>query len=161
MMEDMPREDHYALGHEVLRYAAEENPELFFMAMGREDVASFLQRIIDRVEDVCGECSFSPEDLNVSNITLDDIPCLIIQLPPVKAYAECIYVGVVLLKNDSDDWVDSSSMRYFTLEMGEGDDGDVVFFCEWLEGAHCNISEESLSTSKEEFAELISNRLAA
>ena len=54
---------------------------------------------------------------------------------------------------------ENPEVKYFTLELGEGAEGNCNFFCEWIGEQHCNLAEVQNDCSIEEFATLISHRV--
>lgn len=164
MYSEMPRERHYALGHEVFRQFAESNPHQFFEIMASEKRTEFLSMVIERVYEACpsDNTELAVEDIEVTTSRLENYPLVIIKMPEVKAYVEAIYVAVLGLF-DVQNLAESEApeIGYFTLEIGEGETGAQNYFCQWQGDTHYNLAELDDNLSIETFTYLIEQRLAS
>ena len=157
-----PRERHYVLGHIAFRQIVENDPHYFFGALSEHTQRQFLHNLIAQVEDNCPDDNtlISADDIEVELSRIANYPLVLIKMPAPKAYVECRYVGVLSMMDMSVPIPkDKPEINYFTLELGEGGDGECNFFCQWIGEQHCNLAEVESRCSLEEFATLISHRI--
>ncbi len=159
---ETPRERHYVLGHIALRQVCEQDPHYFFGVLASDDQTKFLANLISQVEENCPD---DPSQIDATQIEvvpsrLGNKPVTLIKMPPAAAYAECIYIGVVSMMdmNKPEDYPDPE-IQYFTLELGEGDEGLCSFFCQWDGEDHLNLAELESNISLDDFATIIGHRV--
>ncbi|WP_196139041.1 hypothetical protein [Aliikangiella sp. G2MR2-5] len=161
-MLDKPRERHYLLGHEAFRQFAESDPHQFFELMASDRQFDFVKELIARVEAACptDETRILANQIKVSLSRIENYPLILIEMPEVRAYVECIYIGIVALMDlEKPDKNPCPEIGYFTLEAGEGSSGETRFFCQWDGDTHYNLAELAGEVSLSEFALLIKQRL--
>lgn len=159
---DIPRERHYTLGHEAFRQLCEYDPHQFFERMISEARLPFVSGLIKQVEVNCPDDSteLDPKSIKVTPSIIGKRPLLIIEMPPVAAYAECILVGIVLeIDVNRPEAVEKPNIHYFTFELGEGDGKPCKMFCQWLGDTHYNLGELDMNAGWQEFALVIQQRL--
>jgi hypothetical protein len=159
---DMPRERHYTLGHEAFRQLCEYDPHQFFERMASDACLPFVSELIRQVEANCPNdpTVLEAESIKVTPTVIGKRPLLIIQMPPVAAYAECILVGIVLeIDINQPNVAEKPDIHYFTFELGEGDDDDCKMFCQWQGDTHYNLGELNKNAGWQEFALVIQQRL--
>lgn len=159
---EIPRERHYTLGHEAFRQMCEHDPHQFFEIMASPAQQTFIAELIKQVElsvpDDDTELDLASIEVTVSRI--GNQPFVIIKMPEVKAYVECIYVGIVSMMdiNNPQDFP-HPEISYFTLELGEGEQGESRIFCQWQGDTHYNLAEMGGNSSVSDFELLIKQRL--
>ncbi len=161
---DMPRERHYILGHEAFRQLCEYDPHQFFERMVSDALLPFVSELIRQVELNCPDdpTRLDPETIRVTPTVIGKRPLLIIEMPPVAAYAECILVGIVLeIDVNQPEAIEKPDIHYFTLELGEGEveDKTCKMFCQWQENTHYNLGELDNNAGWQEFALVIQQRV--
>ena len=98
--------------------------------------------------------------IKVSPSTVGKKPLLIIEMPQVQAYAECIYIGIVAMMDiNNPEEFDYPEIRYFTLELGEGESRNCRIFCQWQDSTHYNLAEMDENTGIDDFILVINQRL--
>lgn len=135
------RDHHYVLAHIALREACESDPQQFFSLLASPDAGSLISHLW---EQVCSNLADEPENMDMA--TLQIAPCqvrgaraVLIVMPEARRIAEAIMVLVVEI--DAMAGLDASSLpfRYFTLELGEGEEGNPCgVFSEWAGSTHLN-----------------------
>lgn len=161
-VQNMPRERHYLLGHEAFRQMCEHDPYQFFERMVAPDAIHFISELIKQVELGCPNDNtlLDPNSVEVTPSTIANKPVLVIKMPPVEAFAECIYVGIVAMIdiNNAKQAMDPEIL-YFTLELGEAEHDVCCMFCQWQEATHYNLAELDKNISVEDFLLVITQRL--
>jgi hypothetical protein len=161
---ETPRQRHYVLGHEAFRQMCEHDPHQFFELMASPAQQSFIKELVSQVElnfpiDVT---VLDIDSIQVTTSLIDNRPLIIIKMPPAEAYVECVYVGIVSMMDiNVPQSTPHPEICYFTLELGQGEEKDEEcrVFCQWLGDTHYNLAEMSSSTSREEFALVIKQRI--
>jgi hypothetical protein len=159
---DMPRQRHYILGHEAFRQLCEYDPHQFFERMVSDGHQIFVAELIRQVEANCPNdpTELDPTRIKVTPTVVGTRPLLIIEMPPVVAYAECIYVGIVLeIDVNQPEATEKPTIHYFTFELGESDGDTCKMFCQWQEDTHYNLGELDKAAGWQEFALVIQQRL--
>ncbi len=159
---DMPRERHYILGHEAFRQLCEYDPHQFFERMVSDARRPFVAELVRQVEANCPNdpTKLDPESIKATPSIIGKRPLLIIEMPPVAAYAECILVGIVLeIDVNQPDAIEKPEIHYFTLELGEGEQDSCKMFCQWQQDTHYNLGELNNDAGWQEFALVIQQRL--
>jgi len=159
---ESPRERHYTLGHEAFRQLCEYDPHQFFERMVSGDSKDFISELIKQVELACPSdpTILDPDCISVTISRVGDKPFIVIKMPPAKAYVECVYVGVVgILDIHNPGATPHPEIRYYTLEVGEGEQDDCLFFCQWVGDTHYNLAELDNVVSMSDFAMLVSKRI--
>ena len=159
---DLPRERHYLLGHEAFRQLCEHDAHQFFERIASDNQNEFIAELVKQVESFCpdDETILDTSLIKVIPSTIGNKPVIIIQMPPVKAYVECIYVGIVAnIDIATPQSIANPEIKYFTLELGESDSGDCEMFCEWQGSTHYNLAEMEQKTSVADFLLVIKQRL--
>lgn len=168
---EQPRKKHYAFAHIALRKICEQDPQYFFAVMSSDEQTDYIQHIVQQVTEKYPEDQ-APLFVNeiLVNIThVDNHPLLLFTMPRVSAFAECIYVGIVLLVDMYQTPRDEqASIRYFTLEIAEsapldqqGGQQACGIFAEWQAAGHVNIGQVSSDSSRDEFSMLIAHHLSS
>jgi hypothetical protein len=164
MILEKPRERHYLLGHEGFRHMVESDPHQFFERMStKQDSENFVAALINQVEKMASEDDtiLDPKQVKVLTSSIENKPLLLIVMPDAKAYVECVYVGILChLDIKQPDLNDKPKIDYFTLELGQADDGaECRMFCEWKGETHYNLAEMDAGTTLEQFGLVIAQRL--
>jgi len=157
-----PRERHYVMAHYAFRQICLDDSYYFFSLMASEDKSQFIENLIEQVESNCPEddTQLSVEDFEIVTSRVGDHPIVLIKMPDPKAYVEALYVGVVSTLDLTQPFEDQDpQVSYFTLELGEGDEGASFFFCEWKNDNHLNLGEIQGSCTLEAFATLVEQRM--
>ncbi len=157
-----PRKRHYLLAHEAFRQMCEHDPLQFFQIMASNNKMEFLVELINQVEAGSPDdpCDLAIDDFTIETGLAAEKPIIIIKMPTPKAYVECFYVGVVLLQNSTPTEGSAHSMiKYYTLELGQGENGDCRTFCMWEGEVHYCLAELADDTEVDEFNLLISHHL--
>ena len=169
---ESPRKRHYVLGHEAFRQMCEHDPHQFFELMASTAQKTFISELVKQVEQSFPEddTKLDVESMTVTVSKIDNWPCLIVKMPPAKAYVECELVGIVcLLEGESDPEISKPKIAYFTLEIGEGGNikegvgGEFVecrLFCQWREDIHYNLAEMEKNVSIDDFSLMIKQSLS-
>ncbi|MFH0826072.1 MAG: ankyrin repeat domain-containing protein [Pseudomonadota bacterium] len=131
---------HYALAHIVIPAFCFRNPYLFFNTMTSPELREHLfdellwPRVCE-ISDVGGKPWFGGiKDLHVSPTNIKGFPTVIIVFPNPRRIPEVFMVAVVLKNPAVMDRPDAGvlEIRYFTLELGFGDDNQFrTYICEW------------------------------
>ncbi len=166
-MKNKPRQKHYILGHEAFRLFAENQPEPFFSLMASNDHKIFINDLINQINTNYPQDSsqLNADDLSVSIFAPNQQPLVVIKMPPVEAYCECIFVGILAnFKFNSDNFSNSSNssnktISCYTLEKAKGNHGDVSLFCQWNKDMHVVIAEIGSKISADSFALLIEQQI--
>lgn len=158
-----PRAGHYLFAHQAVRGICRSDPHQFFGVLASDQQQGYLQAMIDQVAEHSPEDppDFTSQDLQVTLTRIGRFPMVVFSMPAPKAYAECQHVAMVAMLdagNPGDD--PSPEVNCFTLELGEGDDGqDSFFFCQWLDDDHLNIGEMDIRSTISDFALAIKQRI--
>ncbi|MBV1910325.1 MAG: hypothetical protein KUG78_13565 [Kangiellaceae bacterium] len=158
-----PRKRHYILGHEAFRQLCEYDPHQFFEKIASSEQQPFLSELVNQVVKACPDdvTKLNIDELSVTTSTIESYPFILISMPPIKAYAECIFVGIVALLDLSNPAMATQpEIGYFTLELGEGDNGECSMFCQWIGDTHYNLAEIEGQVSTEEFSMLVAKRIS-
>lgn len=156
-----PRERHYVMAHYAFRQICLDDSHYFFSLMASDQQVQFIENIIGQVEDNCPEdvTELKAEDFEVITSRMANHPIVLIKMPTPKAYVEALYVGVVSTLDLTQPAEEQSpEIHYYTLELGQGEQGNSFFFCQWNEDSHLNLGEIQDSCSLETFATLIEQR---
>ncbi|TQV72330.1 hypothetical protein FLL45_19120 [Aliikangiella marina] len=157
-----PRERHYVMAHYAFRQICLDDSDYFFSLMASNHQQQFLNNLIQQVESNCPDdtTTLQATDFDVVTSRAGDHPLVLIKMPPPQAHAEAAFVGVVStldLTTPLDE--QSPEVRYFTLELGEGEQGACFFFCQWHLDNHLNLGELQGECTREAFATLIEQRM--
>ena len=135
------RDHHYVFAHIALREACESDPQQFFSMLESPEPGRLLGHLWQQV---CDNIEGSPEDIEMTTIQI--APCqvlgaraVLIVMPEARRIAEAIMVLVV--ETHAIEGMESASLpfRYFTLELGEDDQGlPCGVFAEWAGHSHLN-----------------------
>jgi hypothetical protein len=154
-----PRERCYVLGHIAFRQICALDSHYFFSLMASPKRDEFLSGLIEQVEQNCPDDStlLNAESIKVATSRVRNHPLILIEMPPVKALAEAIYVGLISMfdmtqQPDSQKAVES---HCYTLEYGENDDGVRCFFCLWEGKVQKKLAELEAPCSVDDFGMLI------
>ena len=163
MILDKPRERHYLLGHEGFRHMCESDPHQFFERMStKEHSDRFVAALIEQVEKMApeDETVLDANDVRVVISKVENKPLLLIVMPEAKAYIECVYVGILChLDMKNPNLEEKPAIDYYTLELGEGEDGsECRMFCEWKGDTHYNLGEMERTATLEQFGMVIGQR---
>ena len=159
---DTPRERHYTLGHEAFRQLCEYDPHQFFERMTSQDRLPFVTELVRQVELNCSNdpSKLDPQTIKAIPTVVGSKPLLIIEMPPVKAYAECLYVGIVLEININQPKLQQCpEIHYFTFELGQNENKLCKLFCQWQGDTHYNLGELDENAGLQEFMLVIQQRL--
>jgi len=162
-MLNKPRQKHYVLGHEAFRLFAEHNRHQFFGLMSSPDRDLFIDDLIARIDGnyPADTSKLSANEMEVQLSIVTNHPLVLIKMPPVQAYCEAIYVGVLGLFDINDpESTPEPEIGYFTFEVGQGEGKEnVYFFCQWDEDTHHVLGEMDSNVSLDDFSLLIQQRL--
>lgn len=157
MLRNKPRAHHYIFAHEALRILCERDLFSLFEVAGTDEQADLLDFIWLRVCEHCDqeeEADFSAADIRLEVREVDGVPIILVEMPPAKAVAEAIFIGIVLKAEQG-----AAEYRYFVLEQGVPvDDASGTMFCEWRLGNHYNLGE-GCEPELEAFVELLKTKI--
>ncbi|WP_444995872.1 hypothetical protein [Aliikangiella sp. IMCC44359] len=156
-----PRERHYAMAHIALRQISQRDPHYFFGILTSEESRDFLAHVIQQVEQNYPQdpTLLAPEEFAIVPMNIGKHPLILLSMPEAKVYTECIYIGIVsILDMFAPQDTPNPKVRYFTLELGQGDAQDCAFFSEWQDNTHISLGEVDRNCTLNEFAMLINQR---
>lgn len=132
-----PRPFYYVLAHVALRELAMSDPGRFLEAVSGDGASLFLQQIWDRVRaDVAPDKEIPTELIrcNVDNLA-GGRHLAVINMPTPGRITEAFFVAALVDQpaKHLGFLTRRPTCRYFTLELGESDEGEPeTIFCEWL-----------------------------
>jgi len=157
------RERHYVMAHHAFRQIAEQDSHYFFSLMASQEREAFVANLIGQVENNCPDDTtvLRAQDFRVTPTRIANYPLVLIEMPVPEAYTEALFVAVVAMVDlTQTDATATPTIGYYTLELGEGEDGDCYFLCQWQDGNHLNLAEISSQCSATEFAMLVEQHLS-
>ena len=128
---------HYWFSHMALRAACFDNFHPFFVLItspARKQLLDDLWTLVCRECDKDGEPGFSPRDIIITNIRIDDHPAVLVKCPEPHFTTEAHMVCIVMKRREQIEFHDDiAEVRYFTLEKGVNTDtaGDRTVLCAW------------------------------
>jgi hypothetical protein len=144
-----PRCIHYSLAHYALRTIALRDPLMYLAALASPDSTRILGNIIQSVAESCAERNeepdFTADDLRIHCRRVNQYPCVIVEMPPPKAFAEAYFTALIAYVDPSGPVPERSSVvaQYITLECGVSLDGlaRTVLGSWTADGTHSNFGD--------------------
>jgi hypothetical protein len=124
---------HYNFAHIAMPTLALGNPKKLFKDLSKGDGLKYLVSIWEGLE-ARMHVRYPHEGLNLSKEALsDELEAFIIRMPKPKSVPEAFSLGIVFGVKKSFLKKEATSIRYFTLELGQSPIDSFVqyYFCEW------------------------------
>lgn len=134
---------HYYFVHRALPQLLQENTSYYVNGLASEEGPDFLNRVWQKCGEINNENSPST-GLNRFTVKIsDDCYAVVIRMPEPEDFTEAYYSAIVYWPNrPSGPEGGEPNYRYFTLELGEAEDGSHnTMLCEWQGGRHGNFGE--------------------
>lgn len=145
------RDHHYVLAHIALRQACESDPEQFFSLMESGQGGGLMAHLW---EQVCGNSEAEPQGIEISTLQIalcqvKGSRAVLIVMPEARRIAEAIMILVVEAPAIPGMEASHLPFRYFTLELGEGENGAPCgVFSEWAGNSHLNYGAGPMPDAK-------------
>jgi hypothetical protein len=157
------RAAHYLFAHTALRQICATDPKYFFKAFASEAQQTYLQLILDQVNEHCQDepADFSAADIKITMTRNGAYPMLVFSMPQPKVFGECLHVALILLIDLNRETKDEPvEFKFYTQELGKTENQQSIFlFCEWHNDEHVNIGAMNDDSNLEDFALAIKQHL--
>lgn len=142
-----PRCSHYTFAHLAFRTVALGDPHTVLAVLADDtEGRAFLVRLLESVAEDCKKRERGPhlsiDEVSIHCARVGTYPAVAIEFPEPQAYTECYLVCLVNLSDPDAVGMTPAPPRYFTLELGEGEEGDqITILGEWDGSGHLHHGE--------------------